>query len=254
MHRRRHLSRMPAVWVVTLAIGLTVLQVFFQVTPASANDRLDATQLLEKARLTLQSFTCDEMMGPFRSLIKKAHGVLIMPQTLKAGFIIGLYGSSGSGVLLVRDMQTSNWSDPAFYNIYGASVGLQFGVQVSEVVLLIMTDSAVNAFMENSVKLGGDVGLSVGPVGKGVSADTANLNVGILSFARSKGFYGGVALDGSVVTVSKGLNGAFYGKEVSPEDILVRKDAKNPRAATIIQAVAETAAAKSTATRECTAL
>jgi lipid-binding SYLF domain-containing protein len=165
-------------------------------------------------------------MGVFRDLLPKAEGVLIVPSLLKGAFIIG--ASGGSGVLVTRDPNSGRWSEPAFYTLGGASIGLQLGGQSSEVVLLAMTERGVTSLLQTSAKLGGDIGVAVGPVGMGASAATANLSADILSFSRSKGLYGGLSLDGAVVAVRDSLNRAYYGKTVSPTDILVRHTVSHP--------------------------
>jgi lipid-binding SYLF domain-containing protein len=217
--------------------------IFPQVVPASADDNQDATQLVEKARLTVESFISDENMGAFRDLVKRAQGVFISPQLLKGAFIIG--ASGGSGVFLVRDKKTGQWTGPAFYTIGGASFGLQIGGEASEVILLAMTHRGVTSFLGNIIKLGADAGVAAGPVGIGVSAATANLSADILSFSRSKGLYGGVSLDGAVVGVRGSLNEAYYGKKVSPSDILILHGVTNPQASGLIKAVAKSAMEKS---------
>jgi lipid-binding SYLF domain-containing protein len=204
--------------------------------PAYADDKLEATQLVEKARFALQNFMCDDGMGAFRDLLKKAEGVVIAPEVLKGAFVVG--ASGGNAVLLVRDKKTDKWSEPGFYTIGAVSFGLQIGGQASEVILLAMTERGVKSLLGTSVKLGVDVGVAAGPVGIGASAATANLSADILSFSRSKGLYGGASLDGAVVAVREGLNSAFYGKEVSPEDILIRHSVTNPKAEGLTKAVA----------------
>jgi lipid-binding SYLF domain-containing protein len=79
------------------------------------------------------------------------------------------------------------------------------------------------------------VGAAAGPVGLGASAATANLSADILSFARSKGLYGGISLDGAVIVTRDALNTAYYGKKVSPADILIRQDAMNPHSKELTQ-------------------
>jgi lipid-binding SYLF domain-containing protein len=222
-----------------IAVLVSMSLFLFQGMTASADEKLESTQLVEKAQLTLQSFMCDDNMGAFRDLIQKAQGVLIVPGLLKGAFIVG--ASGGSGVLLVRDKEKGNWSEPAFYTIGGASIGLQIGGQSSEVILLAMTDRGVRSFLGNSVKLGGDVGIAAGPVGMGVSAATANLSVDILSFSRSKGLFGGISLDGAVVAVRDGLNSAYYGKTVSPAEILISRAVRNPNAAMLAESVSRSA-------------
>jgi lipid-binding SYLF domain-containing protein len=164
----------------------------------------------------------------FRNLVGKAKGVFIAPQVLRGAFVVG--ASGGSGVFLVRDSRTGGFSGPAFYTIGEVSFGFQIGGEASEVIFLAMTDRGVSALMKDSVKLGGDVGIAVGPIGAGVDASTANLSVDVLSFSRSKGLYGGVSLEGSYVKVREGWNSAYYGLNVTPTDILITKVVTNRHA------------------------
>jgi len=161
--------------------------------------------------------------------MKDARGVFVSPQILRGAFIIG--ASGGSGVLLVRDRHKGDWTGPAFYTIGEASFGFQIGGDASEVILLAMTDRGVTALLSSSVKLGADVGIAVGPVGAGADASTANLSADIISFSRSKGLYGGISLEGAVVAVREGLNKAYYGRNVSPSDILIARSVRNDHSA-----------------------
>ena len=226
-----------------LVVGTLVVA---PVTSAYANDKQEATQLVEKARLTLDSFMKDDYMGAFRDLLKKAEGVFIAPQVLKGAFVVG--ASGGNGVLLVRDKKTGHWSAPGFYTIGEASFGLQIGGQASEMILLLMTDRGVTTLLSNSLKLGADAGVAAGPIGMGVSAATANISADVLSFSRSKGLYGGIALDGAVIAVRKALNDAYYGKTVTPSDIFVLHAVRNPQAERLIEDVSKSAGQKAAAT------
>ena len=87
------------------------------------------------------------------------------------------------------------WTGPAFYNLATASVGFQAGVEVSEAVIVVMTDKGLNSLLSTSFKIGGDASIAAGPVGAGAkSTVTADL----ISFSRAKGVYGGLNLDGTV--------------------------------------------------------
>jgi len=199
----------------------------------------DARQLVDKARMTLENFASNPQMGAFRNLAKKARGVLIAPQILKGAFIIG--GAGGNAVLLTRQQTDGSWGGPSFYTIGEASFGLQIGGEASEVVLLAMTDRGATAFLGNSFKLGGNVSVAAGPVGGGASAASANLSADILSFSISKGLYGGISLDGAVIAIREGLDSGYYGKEVTPTDILIKRDVSNPQAARLIEEVEKVA-------------
>ena len=236
-------SLITTVGMISVPVLMAITLVASQVAPAMAEDKQEATQLVEKARLTLDNFMKDKNMGAFRDLLKKADGVVIAPELLKGAFIVGVSG--GNAVFLVRDKKTGEWSEPAFYTIGEASFGLQIGGEASEVVLLAMTERGVKSLLANSVKLGGDVGIAAGPIGMGAAAATANLSGDILSFSRSKGLYGGISLDGAVVAVRSGLNDAYYSKQVSPTDILIRRDVRNPQAMSLIEDLSRSAAQKS---------
>jgi len=233
MNAKKSLSWARGVWLSLFTIVLSGALTLFQAVPASANDRQEATQIVEKTCMTLSNFRSDDNMGAFRDFLKDARAVVIAPEFLKGAFVVG--ASGGNAVAMVRDEKSGQWSEPAFYTIGGASIGLQIGGEASEVILLAMTERGVNALMGNSFKLGADAGVAAGPVGIGAQAATANLSADILSFSRSKGLYGGISLDGAVVAVREGLNHAYYGKKATPTDILVRHDVKNPQTACLIE-------------------
>ena len=218
--------------VATILVSTSM--VIFLATPASADEKQDAIQLVEKARMTLEDFMADKNMEVFRDLIQNARAILVTPQLLKGAFVIG--ASGGSGILMVRDKKSGKWTGPGFYTLGGASFGLQIGGQASEVILLVMTQRGVSSFLSNSFKLGVDAGIAAGPVGAGASAASANLSADILSFARSKGLYGGISLDGSVVAVRGGLNEAYYSEKCHPADIF-EKDMTNPDSAGLKEAI-----------------
>jgi lipid-binding SYLF domain-containing protein len=204
-----------------------------------ADDAQDARQLVEKARLTVEEFQTDGSMGTLRDLAKKAKGILIMPQMLRAAFLVG--ASGGSGVLVARDDKTGQWRGPAFYTLGGASFGFQAGADAAEVIILAMTERGVTKLLSPQVKLGADVSVAAGPVGAGAAAATAGLSADLISFSMAKGLYGGFSVDGSVAGVRTALNHAYYGKAASPTDILVKGAAKNPQANALIGAVAKLA-------------
>src|SRR6266542_3970786 len=134
-----------AACVVATALALTVSTI--GPVPAAgdaAQDALEARQLVERARLTVESFAADKSVGKaVSSLIKKAKGVYIAPEVLRGAFVVG--------------DDKGQWNGPAFYTIGEASFGFQAGVDKSEVVLLIMSDRGVSSMLANSVKLGADL-------------------------------------------------------------------------------------------------
>ncbi len=206
---------------------------------ASADYALEARQLVEQSKLTLESFTGDPYIEAIRGLIQQAKGIFIVPQMLRGAFVVGISG--GSGVLLARGERTGAWSGPAFYTVGGASFGAQIGADASEVILLMMTERGITSFLSNTIKLGVDAGVAAGPVGAGASAASANLSADILSFSRSKGLYAGMSLDGAVAAVRPDWNDTYYGRRVSPMDILIRRTVSNSQAAPLIEAITKVA-------------
>lgn len=193
---------------------------------------IEAQALVDKAKATFDGFMAAKEMGWFRDHLKDAKAVLIYPQVLKAGFFLG--GSGGTGVLLAKDEKTGAWSQPAFYTVGSVSYGLQIGGESAEVIVLVMSQPALDSLYASSVKLGGNLSATAGPVGIGAEA---NLPAYFVSFARSKGLYAGMSLEGSVVAVRDGLNEAYYGKAVSPLEIVVKGVVENAGATALRDAL-----------------
>jgi len=189
----------------------------------------DATaqqQVVDKAQLTLEAFASDgQLKDQFKQLSKEARALFIIPQFMRGAFIFG--GAGGSGVLIVRDEQSGKWGDPVFYNIGSASFGAQIGADVSEMVLVVRTKKGLEEFYTNDFKLGANAGMATGPVGAGMSMQ--GIAADILSYARQKGAFAGMAVDGAFVSISNDSNQAYYGKPVRPTDIILKKEIGNPK-------------------------
>jgi lipid-binding SYLF domain-containing protein len=170
----------------------------------------DARATVDAANTTLTNFLRDPDMT-------------WLPDIFQAGFIVG--GSGGRCVVLSRSASGAGWNGPAFYKIGVGSIGLQAGAQSSEMVSLINTEKAVASLLSNSFKLGGDVSVAAGPVGAGTGAP---VTADMVSFVRSKGLYGGINLDGSVINVDEEGNQIFYGRPATPVDILSKGSINSP--------------------------
>lgn len=227
----------------TLSLAL-VLALIVGHPIASASEEAEQKDLVEKSRMTMDSFLADSNMAWFRDHVKDAKGIFIVPQLLKAAFFFG--GEGGSGVFLVKDDKTGEWSDPAFYTMGAGSFGFQFGAQASEIVLLVMSQRGIESLLTSTFKLGGDVSVAVGPVGAGIEGSTAmNLSADLLSFARAKGLFGGISLEGAVIATRDEWNRSYYGKDIRPTDILLKRAVMNPHSAGLRAALARAVAGKS---------
>jgi SH3 domain-containing YSC84-like protein 1 len=226
-------------WVTGWVAVAATMALLFGGVAAWADDAQDARQLVEKAKLAVEQFQTDPNMEGFRDLAKKAKGMFILPQMVRAAFIFG--ASGGSGVLVARDEKAAQWRGPAFYTLGGASFGFQAGADAAEVIILAMTERGVTKLLSPQVKLGADISVAAGPVGGGAAAATAGLSADLISYSMAKGLYGGFSVDGSVAGVRTALNEAYYGKAVSPTDILIKGAVKNPQADELIGMVAKLA-------------
>jgi lipid-binding SYLF domain-containing protein len=186
-------------------------------------------ELVEKATLTAEKMVGDPTLPSLRATLKQARAVLVVPSLIKGGFILGAEG--GSGVLLARDAR-GQWSGPAFYTLGTGSIGLQAGVQDSEVILVIVTEKGLNAILDKSFKLGADASVAAGPIGgAGVAAaTTAGLGADIYAFARTRGAFAGISLEGTAVVRREAWNKAYYGKAVDPRAILIQRQLSSPGA------------------------
>jgi lipid-binding SYLF domain-containing protein len=220
----------------------TIGLVFMSYTSAIAADETWVAQgLVDRARITFNDFMHDPNFVWLHENINQAKAILIFPEVIKGGFIVG--GSGGTGVLLVRDEKTGSWSDPAFYTLGAGGFGPQIGAEESEVIMVATSQKAIDALLSSSFEMGGDVSFAFGPVGQGAKATVTvpEVNADFVSFAKSKGLYAGINLGGSDIYVRNNLNTAYYHKAVTPADIIVKKDVSN-RGATELQEALKNAA------------
>lgn len=212
--------------VMSAGIGMAAAVNILGITMAFSAEAIAQQQLVDKAQLTLEAFASDpQLKDQLKGLSKEARALFIVPQFMRGAFIFG--GAGGSGVLIARDEKTGRWGDPVFYNIGSASFGAQIGADVSEMVLVVRTPKGLEEFFTNDFKLGANAGMATGPVGAGMSVQ--GIAADIVSYARQKGAFAGMALDGAFVSVSNDSNQAYYGKPVRPTDIIVKKEIGNPK-------------------------
>ncbi len=196
--------------------------------PRPAGAETKSNELVQESEVSLERILGDPNTPGLKKYLGQARGVLIIPELIKGGFIVGAEG--GSGVLLVRGADGS-WSAPAFYTLAAGSIGLQLGAQISEVVFTLMTDGAVQALLDNEMKLGADASVAVGPIGAGVEASTTtNVGADILAFSRAVGLFGGGSLEGAKLINRQDLNDEYYGAVAPARDVVIERKFFNPQA------------------------
>jgi len=180
------------------------------VAPAQNNKRTkDAARHSNDAAKVFRQIMGAPDQGIPRDLLDKAEAIVVFPGVKKAAFIIG--GSGGQGVVSKRT--SGGWSEPAFLNLGGGSIGAQIGASSTDYVLLIMNQEGLKGLLEDKWEMGGEASVAAGPVGRTAAATTnATLDAGILSYSRSKGVFAGVSLKGAVIGHDNDLNQAIYGK------------------------------------------
>lgn len=194
----------------------------------SARAETEAEGFVTEARLTVDRLMADKEFFELPKFIKAAKGILIVPQLVKGGFIVGAEG--GTGVFLARGTD-GTWSPPAFYTLGAGSIGLQIGGEVKEVVFVLMSDKAVDALLSSEFKLGADASVSVGPLGRGVEASrTTDLTSDIYAFSKSVGLFGGGALEGAKIFTRTSLNESYYSGGATPKAIVIDRKFTNLQA------------------------
>lgn len=160
-------------------------------------------------------------------VIKSGKGVAIFPSVTKAGLMIG--GQVGEGLVLLRN-PNGTWNGPSFMGLSGASIGIQIGAQSVGLVLVITNEEGLRAFTGgNSFKLGADVAIAAGPVGRDTSAATdSRAKASIYSYSMSKGLFAGMTFEGSVLNQNRDANRAYWGRDMSAQAAL-KKPANDKR-------------------------
>lgn len=166
----------------------------------------------------LREITRSPDKGIPESLLKKAKGIAVIPNLVKAGFVIG--ARRGKGLLAVKNAQ-GVWTNPIFITMTGGSIGWQAGVQSSDVILIFRTQRSIDGIVNGKFTLGADAAVAAGPVGRQANASTdAELKAEIYSYARSRGLFAGIALDGTVLGIDYSGNERVYGKNITPRRVL----------------------------------
>ena len=185
----------------------------------------DEQTLVDRATLTVQEMMNQTVSDDPRSMLRRAKGVMVCPRIFKAGFMVG--GEGGACVLLAR-AGNGTWSYPAFYGLGSGSFGLQIGVEDSQLMMMIMTDKGLSALMDSQVKLGANASVAVATVGGSVQGSTtAAVGADIVAFASSRGLFGGIALEGSVMSSRSEWNQGYYGQPFGARQIVIQMQGVN---------------------------
>ena len=209
-------------------LGLLTL-LFFATTAQAATDT--QVELLSSATAVINEIldSPDEQVPT--ELLSKTSAIIVFPTMLKGGFMFA--ARFGQGVVTARSRTTGEWSPPSFMTTLGGSFGFQIGAEAVDLILLVMTQRGIDGLLRDKFTLGADAAVSAGPVGRHAEASSDIMMQGeIYSYSRSKGAFAGISLDGTIISTDQKSNEAYYGKALTPVDILFDgKVVKTPESA-----------------------
>jgi SH3 domain-containing YSC84-like protein 1 len=207
----------------TLLAGMVATLPLLQV--GCANVQGEEQTLVDRATLTVQEIMTQTVSEDPRDMLQRSKAVMICPRVFKAGFIVG--GEGGNCVLLAR-AGNGTWSYPAFYGLGSGSLGFQIGVQDSQLMLMILTQKGLNAVLDSQFKLGANASIAIATVGGSVGgATTAAVGADIVAFAESRGLFGGVSLEGSILSSRSDWDQVYYRQPIGPRQIVVQMQGVN---------------------------
>jgi lipid-binding SYLF domain-containing protein len=211
-------------WLIAI-VGVVVL------APLSLAQAQDLTR--EQERLRDAHAVMDEALhvpeGIPHDLLDRARCVIVIPSVVKAAFVVG--ASYGRGAMVCRSGSDARgpWGAPAMYALEGGSFGFQIGGQATDYILLVMNEHGVNSLLHSKVRLGGDLSVAAGPVGRDLSADTdAYLRSEILSYSRARGVFAGASLEGSTLRPDNGADRELYGHKIPAAEIVRGNEIATP--------------------------
>ena len=212
--------------IITIIAAMTVLS--FSAPAVLADTKTDLRT--DEARKVFESFTeLSEQQIP-DWLLARAYGIVVAPNVVKGALVVG--GRGGRGVMSVRNADGS-WSNPVFVTLAGVNFGFQWGVQSSDLILVLMSRKSVEGIAGGKVTLGADASAAAGPVGRSAAATTdATLTAQVLSYSRAEGMFVGVSLDGTIIRIDDAANASAYGVSgILPSQILDGRVASPPQSA-----------------------
>jgi lipid-binding SYLF domain-containing protein len=155
--------------------------------PAAQRQAIDSAVDSSLARLFNENSSA-------KPLVDSAKGVLVFPNFVSAGFIVG--GASGAGAM------RKGGKSSGYFRMTEASVGLLAGAQSQGVFILFMTDEALKKFEASSGwTAGADGTITMFNVGASANVSTQTAQQPIIGFVlTNSGLMGSLSLNGSRIT------------------------------------------------------
>jgi len=201
------------------------------VLPASADKKAgELSQKLVDAKAVYAELLSTPDHAVPEALLKNAKCIAVIPHAVKGA--LGYGARFGSGVMSCRNEQ-AQWSPPTFIRLSGGSVGLQIGAESSDLVLFFMSERGARSLLTGSkFTLGGKASVAAGPYGRSGEASTdLKLDAEIYTYAKSKGLFAGLSIEGARLAADNEANVTFYGPGVTMKKLLFEHAVTNVPAA-----------------------
>jgi hypothetical protein len=129
--------------------------------------------------------------------------------------------------VLIARKEDGTWSPPSGILLHTAGLGFLVGVDIYDCVVVINNRKALDSFTKVRATIGGEISAVAGPVGVGGVLENdgkwKQVNRPVFTYLKSRGFYAGVQVDGTVIIERTDENERFYGQRISVTDILAGK-------------------------------
>lgn len=199
----------PATHFTPRPISLVILAALLVLDGAMARGQQAAPSAVDTAIEVLDTLMTTPGEPIPARLLADAHGVAIIPDVLKGGFVVGV--RRGHGIVLARD-DNGAWQAPTFVTLTGGSFGWQAGVQSTDLVLVFKNRRSIQNLFREKLTIGVDASVAAGPVGRQAQAATdGRLAAEIFSYSRSRGLFAGVSVDGATLQLDRASHDRFYG-------------------------------------------
>jgi lipid-binding SYLF domain-containing protein len=213
--------------ITTILVGIVLPIVFASLTIAASSDYRDDVARIDHAAHDFRSIMGTPDKAIPHDLVHSAQCIAIIPGEKTAAFFVG--GKYGKGVVSCRTQH--GWSAPAFISVGGGSYGFQWGVASTDVVMVFENHEGLAKLLSSKFRVGVDATAAAGPIGRHVAAATnITMHSEILTYARSRGVFAGVSLNGAVVQPDESGDAAMYGANARTQQILAG-ETKVPKAA-----------------------
>lgn len=172
-------------------------------------------QLVRDSSDVLRRFTKDANPRISKDLLARARCVAVFPDLVKGAVVVG--GRHGDGVVTCKTVD-GRWSQLAFVDLTGASLGAQIGGESTDMILLFLSEKAQKKLVDGRITLGADANVTAGDRGLAIGTELNRSDV--VAINDRAGLFAGAALDGTLISADEDQNKAQYKESKQLSQIL----------------------------------